>query len=85
MPLECLDGCFIRDSTDQDPLTVCVARVYPYRAIAAIPCDAKGDNPRATERIAAFVKDNDLEYYNADMHSAAFALPNYVHKLLGRI
>ena len=56
MPLLCLDYCFIRDSTDEDLLTVCVARADPYRAIAAIPCDVKGDNSDATGRLAAFIR-----------------------------
>ena len=47
-------------------------------------CSKGGLHPRAdmnNERVQAFVKDNSLEYYNSEMHSAAFALPNYVHKL----
>ena len=51
-------------------------------------CSKGGLDPKANmnaERIRSFVKDNDLEYYNADMHTAAFSLPNYVHKLLGKL
>ena len=55
LPLVCLDYCFIRDSVDHDLLTFCVVRVYPYRAIAAIPCQVKGDNDYGTARLASFI------------------------------
>ncbi len=51
-------------------------------------CSKGGLDPREglnTERGQRFVKNNNLDYYNLDMHRAAFALPNYVQKLLGRI
>ena len=43
-----------------------------------------GLNPLNTdkEKIDAFCKKNELSYYNKDIHYAAFALPNYVQKLL---
>lgn len=34
------------------------------------------------QRIQTFLKQEDLQYYNADIHRAAFALPNFVQKLL---
>lgn len=34
------------------------------------------------EQIQAFLKTQDLQYYNVDIHRAAFALPNFVQKLL---
>ena len=34
------------------------------------------------EKISAFAKKNNLQYYNADMHRAAFALPNFVRHML---
>ena len=35
------------------------------------------------EKINAFAKKNNLQYYNADIHRAAFALPNFVIQMLG--
>ena len=32
--------------------------------------------------IKEFEKENTLKYYNSDIHRAAFALPNYVKKML---
>ena len=42
IPLLVADYCFIRDSRDEDLLTVCVCRLYPSRALVAIPCDVRG-------------------------------------------
>jgi len=36
------------------------------------------------EKVKKFVKDHDLSYYNEDLHRAAFALPNFAKKLLGK-
>lgn len=50
-------------------------------------CSKGGLHPRAdinVERIMKFQKSNDLNYYNDEMHMAAFALPTYVRKLLNR-
>jgi spermidine synthase len=34
------------------------------------------------EAAGAFAKTKDLKYYNEDLHSAAFALPTFVQKML---
>ena len=50
-------------------------------------CSKGGLHPRSdinVERIMNFQKSNDLNYYNDEMHMAAFALPTYVRKLLNR-
>jgi len=36
------------------------------------------------ERIVKFVAENDMKYYNEDIHKGAFALPNYARKMMGR-
>ncbi|WPZ09770.1 polyamine aminopropyltransferase [Roseivirga spongicola] len=40
-------------------------------------------NLKPTEEVDAFVKANRLRYYNADLHKAAFALPNFVKEMIG--
>jgi spermidine synthase len=46
----------------------------------------KGVDPRniagKEQRIDSFVESHDLQYYNADVHTASFALPNFVKSLL---
>lgn len=39
-------------------------------------------NLRPTEEVDAFVKASKLRYYNADLHKAAFALPNFVKEMI---
>lgn len=50
-------------------------------------CSKGGLHPAGNlekDRQAAFTLNNELHYYNEDIHCAAFALPGYVRKLLGR-
>jgi spermidine synthase len=48
----------------------------------------KGDfvvtNNLDEEQIDSFTAENDLNYYNIHVHKAAFALPNFVQKLLNQ-
>ena len=37
------------------------------------------------KKIAAFVSKNELNYYNGQIHKAAFAMPNFVKKLLKKV
>ena len=53
----CLDYAFPPEVMDEDVLTVCVAKLYPYKAVACIPCEVKGGLDKdATSRLASFVK-----------------------------
>ena len=57
IPLLVADYCFVRDSRDDDLLTVFVGRLYPSRAIVAIPCDVRGVDDYAVGRLAQFLRD----------------------------
>ena len=67
-----LDYCFIRDGADEDLLTVCVGRLYPYRAIFIVPCDVKGADAHAIDRFCAFLTACGVERLNymCDQESA---------------
>ena len=56
VPLLVGDYAFIRDSRDEDLLTIFVGRMYPSRSIVIIPCQQKGDDPYAVNRLANFIK-----------------------------
>ena len=53
LPLFVLDYCVVRDSRGEDLLTLCVGRLYPYRAIFATRVDEKGANSYAVKRMGA--------------------------------
>ena len=80
------DYCFVRDRHDQDLLTVLVARLYPSRAIIAIPCDVKGPDEYATKRLAAFLKASGVErlVYMCDQESALRTMIDSALQLLRR-
>ena len=56
IPLLVADYCYVRDSRDQDLLTVFVARLYPSRCMVSIPCDVKGVDDYAVGRLAHFLR-----------------------------
>ena len=76
IPLLVADYCFVRDKRDQDLLTVLVARLYPSRAIVAIPCDVKGHDAYTVSRLAAFLKASGLErlVYMSDQEGSLRAM-----------
>jgi len=48
-------------------------------------CSKEGVHPTAgldRDRAAQFAQANGLQYYNADMHQAAFCLPTFIRNLL---
>ena len=55
-PLLVVDYCFIKHAGDEAWLTVLVGRVYPSRALFAVPCDHKGPDPYVTRRLAGFLR-----------------------------
>ena len=57
VPLLVADYCFLRDSRDEDVLTCFVGRLYPSRALVAIPCDVKGEDEYAVGRLVEFLRD----------------------------
>ena len=82
----CLDYCFVRDHLDQSLLTVCVVRLYPYRAGAAIPCDTKGNNVYAINRLSAFVEACGVQrlVYKCDQESGLDVLIKAAMSKLGK-
>ena len=57
IPLLVADYCFVRNSRDDDVVTVFVGRLYPSRALVAIPCDVRGVDDYAVGRLAQFLRD----------------------------
>ena len=72
IPLLVADYCFVWDRHDQDLLTILVARLYPSRAIVAIPNDTKGPDVYATSHLAAFLKASGVDklVYMCDQENA---------------
>ena len=56
VPLLVADYCYLRDSRDDDLLTCLVARLYPSRAVLAVPCDVKGPDDYAVNRLTEFLR-----------------------------
>ena len=56
VPLLVMDYCFLTHADDEVFPATLVGRVYPSRATCARPCSAKGPDPCATRRIAAFLR-----------------------------
>ena len=76
IPLLVLDYCFIRNTQDEDLLTVLVGRLYPTRTLFACPVDMKGRDPVAISRLGDFIKSNGLTkfVYKCDQERALDAL-----------
>ena len=56
IPLLVFDYCFVRNASDQDLITVLVAKLYPFHCIFAVQCDVKGEDEYATTRLATFLR-----------------------------
>ena len=52
VPLFVVDYCYLRDGRDEDLLTCLVGRLYPSRALISVPCDVKGIDDYAIDRLA---------------------------------
>ena len=72
IPLFVADYCFVRDSRDDDLLTCFVGRLYPSRALIAIPCDVKGPDDYAVSRLVSFLRDCGIKrlVYMSDQEKA---------------
>ena len=64
--------CFVRNSSDQDLITVLVAKLYPSHCIFAVLCDVKGEDEYATTRLATFLKHSGVQRctYMCDQESS---------------
>lgn len=61
------------------------ATTYPSGMWSLMMASKKGLNPKTDfdkTKAAEFVKQKNLKYYNEELHSAAFCLPNFVRNLL---
>ena len=58
VPLFVVDYCYLRDGRDEDLLTCLVGRLYPSRALISVPCDVKGIDDYAIDRLAEFLKNS---------------------------
>ena len=56
VPLLVGDYGFVRDSRDEDLLTMYVGRLYPSRAVVAFPVSQKGHDECAVHRLANFLR-----------------------------
>ena len=56
IPVINLDCCFLCDARDQDLLTCLVSRMQPSEMTFACPCDSKGVDPYAAQRLKHFIK-----------------------------
>ena len=56
IPLLVGDYCFVRDSRDEDLLTLYVGKLYPSRAVVAIPVQQKGHDAYGCHRLANFLR-----------------------------
>ena len=50
-----MDYCFVKTTDDTEMLTVLVAKIYPYRAVFACPCNEKGPDEYVTARFAKWI------------------------------
>lgn len=97
IPLLVLDYCFVRNTQDEDLLTLLVGRLYPSRSVFACPVDMKGRDPVAIAKLSDFIKANGLTkfVYKCDQERALealnqsvvgdFAMPELVEEAARRI
>lgn len=76
IPLLVADYGYIRDSKDQDLLTILVARVYPYRMTYSMVCDVKAYNRDAAQRLSDVIRQCGLQQfaYRRDQERSLVAL-----------
>lgn len=61
--------------------------MYPTGMWSLTYCSKQGPHPIKNfdkERAIAFSQQHNLSYYNADIHQAAFALPNYIQQKISK-
>ena len=76
IPLVVADYAFPKNFGDEEPLTVLVMRVYPYKVWMVCWVPSKGRDPRVVARIARFLKDIGLTHfaYRSDREPAISAM-----------
>ena len=80
IPLLVLDYCFVRNTQDEDILTLLVGRLYASRSVFACPVNMKGRDPVAIAKLSDFIKANGLIrfVYKCDQERALEALSQSV-------
>ncbi|MGB1725710.1 MAG: hypothetical protein ACPHJZ_05285, partial [Limisphaerales bacterium] len=58
-----LDYCFIRNSADEDLLTILVGKLYPFRKVFAVPVNMKGNDNAAINRLVDFIRESGVVQY----------------------
>ena len=86
IPLVVADYAFPRNFGDEDPLTVLVMRVYPYKLWMVCWVPSKGRDPRVVARITRFIKEIGLTHfaYRSDREPAISATIEEACALSGR-
>ena len=76
IPLLVFDYCFVRNTQDEDLLTLSVGRLYPTKKMFTCPVNMKGRDPVAANLLADFIKANGLTkfVYKCDQERALDAL-----------
>lgn len=71
-PLLVGDYAFVRSWSDEDLLTIYVGRPYPTKELIVIPCEQKGNDEYAVNRLANFIINSGIKsvVYMADQESA---------------
>ena len=58
-----LDYCFVRDSSDEENVTVLVGKLEPSMNFFACPCDSKGRDPYAVQRLEEWMRSQGLDKF----------------------
>ena len=86
IPLLVWDYGFVRNTQDENLVTLLVMRLYPYGLYFSCVVDVKGPDPVASERLAHFIKSAGLLHfaYRSDKEPAIVALIEDACKRAGR-
>ena len=86
VPLLVGDYCFPKHSTDAQPLTVLVIRVYPYKLFLCCSVTSKGRDVAVVNRLVRFIKECGLTHftYRSDREPAIMAMIEEACSISGR-
>ena len=86
IPRSVFDYCFVKNASDEDLITILVARLYPFHAIFAVQCDVKGEDDYATTRLATFLLHSGVQrcVYMCDQESSIGTMMEAALQICGR-
>ena len=86
IPLLVGDYCFPKHSSDADPMTVLVIRVYPYKLFLCCVVKTKGHDSAVVGRLVRFIKDCGLTHftYRSDREPSIMAMFDDACSVSGR-